>query len=81
MRESRGRLHGLIQKFVKEQEFYDAPSVLFSKVDTGLKQPNALTRHLNAKVNELFNDYHVLYQSDRVHGGRRIRLKYLGEEA
>jgi len=70
-----------IQEFVKEQEFCGTPSVLFSKVNTGLKQPNALTRHLNAKVNELFNDYHVLYQSERVHDGRRIRLKYLGEEA
>ena len=70
-----------VQEFVKDQAFNDAPSILFSKIDTGLKQPNALTRHLNANVNELFNEYHVLYQSDRVHGGRRIRLEYLKEEA
>ena len=70
-----------VQEFVKEQAFYDTPSVLFSKIDTGLKQPNALTRHLNARVSELFHEYHVLYQTDRVHDGRRIRLEYLNEEA
>lgn len=70
-----------VQEYVREQDFYDAPSVLFSAIETGLKQPNALTRHLNARVSELFNDYHVLYESDRIHGGRRIRLHYMKEEA
>ena len=69
-----------VQEFVKKKDFYDSPSVLFSSIVSGLKQPNALTRHLNARVSELFNDYHVLYESDRVHDGRRIRLCYLGEK-
>ena len=69
-----------VHELVKEQEFYDTPSVLFSSIKTDLKQPNALTRHLNAKVSELYNEYHVLYQSERTHEGRRIRLKYIEEE-
>ena len=69
-----------VQEFVKEREFYDTPSVLYSSIETDLKQPNALTRHLNAKVNELYNEYHVLYETERTHDGRRIRLRYIEEE-
>ena len=37
-------------------------------------KPNALAMRLNVRAGKLAAEYHIRYESDRTHAGRRIRL-------
>lgn len=69
----------LISELVNKEQWTGSPSELFEQIHTTFKQPNALTRHLNAKVNELYQEYGIQYEQERTHEGRKIHLIFVGE--
>lgn len=38
---------------------------------------NALTKYLNVKSGRLLDEYHVWYENEAKHAGRRVKLTYM----
>jgi len=52
-----------------------SPSELLEHLQLSNMAANTLTRHLNTKVEQLYNDYHICYDSRRTHSGRMVTLE------
>lgn len=54
-----------------------SPSELLEQLQQSDMAANTLTRHLNTNVEQLYNEYHIRYESKRTHGGRMVTLEFL----
>lgn len=54
-----------------------SPSELLEQLQYSDMAANTLTRHLNTNVEQLYNEYHIRYESKRTHGGRMVTLELL----
>lgn len=54
-----------------------SPSELLVLLQQSNMAANTLTRRLNTSVEQLYNDYHIRYESRRTHDGRLVTLELL----
>ena len=67
-----------VSKFITSanSEWIGAPTDLVNLLSLNMR-PNTLSLKLNVNAGRLLNDYHILYESNRTHDGRRIHLRLL----
>lgn len=62
------------------REWTGSPSELAEAVTAGMAA-NALTKYLNVKSGRLLDEYHVWYENEAKHAGRRVKLTYMMVDA
>lgn len=72
----------MIAKYVTQESrvWCGTPSELAEKIETDL-QPNALSTMLNVRAGRLKDEYGIAYEKGRNHGGRFIKLTFIGTGA